>query len=278
MVEVGATNKTRLSDYESAITPKTALLFKAHKSNYAIKGFAEEVSVAELASLGRTRAIPFVYDIGSGLLRRPEGIDMAGEPDVRAALADGADLVSFSGDKLLAGPQSGIIAGNMELVKKLAKAPLMRALRVGKLTIAALSSVCRSYLDDVTLRQKNCTFSFLGRTPGYLQGLAAKLREQLHSRGVDSCIVDSQGQCGGGSLPELFIKSAAVKLIPSAAKENRKHTFAERLFRRLLDRSNPVLGILREGDLLFDVLAVREEEIPGIAEAVADAVREEAGR
>ncbi|MFH2034091.1 MAG: L-seryl-tRNA(Sec) selenium transferase, partial [Candidatus Margulisiibacteriota bacterium] len=142
MVEVGTTNKTRLSDYENAVTENTALIFKAHKSNYSIKGFSEEVGIKELAEFSRKKGIPFVYDIGSGLLRKPKNLNLEGEPDVRSALKDGAYLVCFSGDKLLGGPQAGIIAGKKELISKLAKAPLMRALRVGKMTIAGLSAVC----------------------------------------------------------------------------------------------------------------------------------------
>jgi L-seryl-tRNA(Ser) seleniumtransferase len=276
MVEVGTTNRTRLGDYERAVTPKTALLFKAHKSNFAISGFTGEVSVAALARLARRSRIPLVYDIGSGLLRRPQSVDMKGEPDVRTALEEGADLVTFSGDKLLGGPQAGIIAGRAELVKKLAKAPLMRALRVGKLTIAGLSSVCRSYIKSSDLTSRNQTFGFLGRSREQILGLASKLQALLHDRGVNAAVVESRGQCGGGSLPGLFIDSAAVKLVFEPGKDRKKHTSAERVFRKLLDGPRPVLGVLREGDLVFDLLTVEEEELPGIAAAIARAAAAEA--
>jgi len=151
MVEVGTTNRTRLSDYEAAITEETAVLFKAHKSNYYIKGFSEEVEIEALAELAHTNKLICIYDMGSGLLRKPKGLPLETEPDVQTALQSGADLVMFSCDKLLGGPQGGIIAGKKEYIQKLKKSPLMRVLRVGKMTLAALSEVIRCYLKDETL-------------------------------------------------------------------------------------------------------------------------------
>ncbi len=163
MVEVGATNRTRIADYEKAITRNTAVIFKAHKSNYAITGFVEEASLEQCAALAKKKRLPFVYDLGSGLLRKVRSLPLEGEPDAASSIAAGADLVLFSGDKLLGGPQAGIIAGKKKLVARLAKAPLMRALRVGKLTMAALSSACRSHLEDESLVKNNPTFAMLSR-------------------------------------------------------------------------------------------------------------------
>ena len=154
MIEVGATNRTKLSDYENAITKDTALIFKAHKSNYYIDGFTEEVELSELSDLAREHELLFVYDLGSGLLRKPEGLPLEDEPDVRSSIKAGCDIVSFSGDKLLGGPQAGIIAGKSDLIQKIAKDPMMRALRVGKMTIAALSAVMRFYMKDEDLLTK----------------------------------------------------------------------------------------------------------------------------
>jgi L-seryl-tRNA(Ser) seleniumtransferase len=277
MVEVGTTNRTRLEDYERAIGPETALLFKAHKSNYSISGFAAEVPSAELAGLGRRRGVAFFYDLGSGLLRRPPGLPLEGEPDVAGALAGGADLVAFSCDKLVGGPQAGVVAGRTGLVAQLRRAPLMRALRVGKLTLAGLSAACRAYLRDESLERDNPTIAMLARSLSDLENLAAGLRAQIEGRGIAARVVDSAGQCGGGALPELSIPSRAVELVPREGIGDARVTFAERIYRRLLDGDPPVLAVLREGRLLLDVLTLSEAELPQAAQAVGTAVAVEAG-
>jgi len=269
MVEVGTTNRTRIADYEAAITERTAILFKAHKSNYYMGGFTEEVELEQLAALARERNLLLVYDIGSGLLRRPQTLDLSHEPDVRGSLAAGADLVCFSGDKLLGGPQAGVIVGRGCYVEKIARAPMMRALRVGKLTLAALSFVIRAYLKDEDLVANIPLFQMLNRSADELERLAQALRGALVERGVSCEITDSPAQCGGGTLPQLTIASRAVRLLPPTPRD--RH-FAERLHARLLQGARPVLGILREGDLLFDVLSLFEEDIPVLAEAVREAM------
>ena len=267
MVEVGTTNRTRTSDYEQAITPDTALLFKAHKSNYTIAGFTEEVSVAELASLAHAHHLPMVYDIGSGLLRKPKIPGFMHEPDVRSALSDGVDLVCFSGDKLLGGPQAGIIAGRRDLITKLARAPLMRALRVGKLTLAALSSACRSYLKDADLIKNNPVFNLIERSPEKRRELAERLQKALHKHSIAAEIVPSTVQCGGGTLPDCKLSGFAVTLIAPEGPVKERASFAETVFHRLLAADPPVLGVLREGRLLFDTGALFEEDIERVAEA-----------
>lgn len=266
MVEVGTTNRTRLADYENAITGTTALLFKAHKSNYAISGFTQEVPVNELAALAHARGLPLVYDIGSGLLRKPKGLPLENEPDVRSSLAKDADLVCFSCDKLLGGPQAGIVAGKTEYVRKLATAPMMRALRVGKLTLAALSAACRAYLTDERLIADNPTFAMLSESTQKIEQRAEKLAERLRSSGVSCSVVNNQAHVGGGTLPELTVPSKAVLLeTPEKAKKN---DFAENVFYGLLKLDTPVVSILREGRVLFDVLTVRTQELPAVAEAI----------
>jgi len=278
VVEVGATNRTRLADYEAAIGPNTAVIFKAHKSNYAISGFSEEVSVKDLAELAHGADLPMVYDLGSGLLRKIEGLPLDNEPDARSAVEDGADLVLFSADKLLGGPQAGVVAGRAEYVRQLAKAPLMRAVRVGKLTIAALSSACRHYLNDESLTAANPTFAMLQRPLSERQRLAERLLAALREAGVQADLVESTGQCGGGTLPNVKLPSAAVQIVPPDKKTGRKPTFAEGVFKRMLERDPPVLGVLREGKLLLDVLAVLLADVGPIAKAVSKAVREETQR
>jgi L-seryl-tRNA(Ser) seleniumtransferase len=275
MVEVGTTNRTRLADYEAAIGPQTALIFKAHKSNYTISGFTEEVSAKELSELAGAYNVPMVYDIGSGLLRKLEGRPLENEPDVRSAIEDGADLVLFSADKLLGGPQAGIVAGRAELIQRLARAPLMRAVRVGKLTLAALTSVCRQYVNDPSLPASNPAIAMLQRPLDVTQRLAARLLSKLEEAGVEARLVDSAGQCGGGAMPGVELPSAAVEILSRERKGGREPTFAERVFRRLIETDPPVLGILREGSILLDLLTVFPDQIGPVAKCVSEAVQRE---
>ncbi len=281
MVEVGTTNRTHLSDYEGALGTETALLFKAHKSNYSIRGFTEEVPIKDLAELAHAHELPVMYDVGSGLLRKPEGLPLGDEPDVSSALADGADLVAFSCDKLLGGPQAGVLAGGGGLISRMARAPLMRTLRVGKLTLAALSVTCRQHLRDEELLASNPTFAMLGRSHAALERLASKLFDELKCLGIAARLVESSGQCGGGALPDLRISSVAVEVLPQDGTGDpkltrpraKKETFAERLFRQLLEVDRPVLAVLREGRILFDVLTVFEDDIPHIALTISNALK-----
>ena len=263
MIEVGATNRTKLSDYENAITKDTALIFKAHKSNYYIDGFTEEVELSDLSDLAKEHELLFVYDLGSGLLRKPEGLPLENEPDVRSSIKAGCDIVSFSGDKLLGGPQAGIIAGRSDLIQKIAKDPMMRALRVGKMTIGALSAVMRFYLNNKDLLTKVPIFEMLNRKKNDLQKLADKLQSEFGKFNIKSEIIESKAQCGGGTLPQLKIDSLAVKIIHDGNRN-----YAKKLHHKLLELDKPILGILREGDLLFDVLSIKEKEIKYIAESM----------
>jgi L-seryl-tRNA(Ser) seleniumtransferase len=270
MVEVGTTNKTHLSDYEAAINPRTASIFKAHNSNFAIIGFTENVSLKELAHLAHAHDLPLVYDLGSGLLRKFGCAVLQNEPDVQSAISAGADLVMFSCDKLLGGPQAGIVAGRADLISRLKKAPLMRAFRVGKLTLAALSAVCRRCLDEEKLLLSSPTVALLQRGQSELTAIAAKLQQGLESRGVSAALTDSMGQCGGGTLPGVTLKSVAVQILPPGEKGK----FAEKLFRKLLLLDRPIVGVLREGKILFDVLTVFDEDLEYISSSIAETVRE----
>ncbi|MBN1674289.1 MAG: L-seryl-tRNA(Sec) selenium transferase [Kiritimatiellae bacterium] len=272
MREIGATNSTRLADYEAAIGPETAAIFKAHKSNYAVEGAAAEVDAAALAGLAHRYELPLFYDMGSGLLRRPRGVPLETEPDVRSAIAAGADLVMFSTDKLLGGPQGGIVAGRAALVRQLARAPLMRALRVGKLTMAGLCAACRFYLDDCRQETVPPIFAMMERTGEELDRLARKLIAELRKYGVSACAVPSTGRSGGGSLPHLELPSTAVELLAPRKKISRKATFAEHVFATLLQKDPPVLGVLREGRVLFDVLTLFEEDFAYLAQTIGEVV------
>jgi L-seryl-tRNA(Ser) seleniumtransferase len=268
MIEVGATNRTRISDYENAITPNTRLIFKAHKSNYYIGGFSEEVSIEELSRLAKKHNLILVYDVGSGLLKKPTNQKFSAEPDIRSCLKEGADLVTFSCDKLIGATQAGIIAGMKDLIKALSKAPLMRTLRVDKFTIASLNVILKFYLKEENLFSKSPVFRMLNRSKDELLKIAEKLSDELKSNQIKNEIVETKAQCGGGALPQLELDSYAVKILPP--KPDRK--FAEKLFKSLLRCDKPVLGILREGELLFDVFTIREDEIDLIIEALEHVV------
>jgi L-seryl-tRNA(Ser) seleniumtransferase len=270
MVEVGTTNKTRLRDYEKGITDHTALLFKAHKSNYVIKGFTEEVSAEDLAALGRSHGIPVLYDLGSGLLRKVNHPALIAEPDVKDALASGADLVCFSGDKLLGGPQAGIIAGKKALIEKLMQEPMLRALRVCKTTLALLETACSYYLNDEDLFTKNLLFKAVKKDKILIRKQAEKLESMLHERGILSEVVESTGQFGGGTLPDAAIESYAVHIITPPGTPD-PQGYPGLIHRQLLKQETPVLGVLRKGYLLIDVLTLEEEEVMMVAEAIANA-------
>jgi L-seryl-tRNA(Ser) seleniumtransferase len=275
LVEVGTTNKTKRSDYERAITGNTAMIMKAHRSNFDIIGFTEEVSVQELADLSHQRGLPFLYDIGSGLIRKPKNLPLEKEPDVESAIIAGADLVAFSGDKLLGGPQAGIVAGKKEYIAALRKAPMMRALRVDKFTLAALCSVARSYVTDKTLIENIPLFSMLEQTEQVLKHKADELLKELQTQNVAASIVKSTGRCGGGTLPSLEIPSYAVMLLSDKGSQKERSAFAGQVFNKLHHSKRPIIGILRQGELWFDVLTLAEADFSFIAEEIARVLRDE---
>ena len=268
MIDVGTTNKTRLSDYENALTDNTAILFKAHKSNFSVSGFTEEVALADLVKLGKKRGVIVLYDLGSGLLTKPPLLPLGSEPDVKSSLATGVDLVTFSGDKLLGGPQAGIICGRSDLVKKLSKAPLMRALRVCKLTLATLTGVARCFLDEKEMLESLPLFAMLNMTPEQLHLKAQRFNEALKNHGINATITETTGRAGGGTLPDLEIKSYGVVITSSEDSQQKRSDFASYLFHELLAIDKPILAILKQGELVFDVLTIEDEEFTHIASAL----------
>ncbi len=270
MVEVGATNKTKIEDYRDAISDETAILFKAHKSNYVIKGFTHEVELEELVDLGNKNNIPVVYDIGSGLLRKVDKDALKNEPDVREALDTGIDIICFSGDKLLGGPQAGIIAGKKKYIEKIKKEPMMRALRVCKTTLALLETACSYYLNDKDLFEKNILFKTLNKSKDEIRETAELLKAELDSLGISSEITESKAQYGGGTLPDLGIDSFSVKLNFDIPKSNQKGKGKE-LYHALLQQEKPILSNLISGSIFFDALTLEKESIKEIAAAINDA-------
>ncbi len=250
--EVGTTNRVHLRDYAEAIDSRTALIMKIHPSNYRIEGFTASVPESELAALAKARGIPFVVDLGSGTLLDFAQFGLPHEPTVQETLAQGADLVTFSGDKLLGGPQAGIIVGRAAMIARLKKNPMTRALRVDKLTIAALEAVLRLYADPARARAQIPTLRLLTRPLAELEALAATLLPTLRAalHGLASVqITACASQIGSGALPVDLLPSCGLALRPLGA---RKLSLAH-LAARLRALPKPVLGRLHQDALLLDL-------------------------
>jgi L-seryl-tRNA(Ser) seleniumtransferase len=259
LVEVGTTNRTRRADYERALTPATALVTKVHRSNFALVGFTEETSVEELARLCQPRGVPLFVDAGSGLLAPLDVEGAAGEPTMRSHIEAGADLVAFSGDKLLGGPQAGIVVGRASWVSRLRAHPLSRALRVDKLTVAALEATLRMVQDGrgdaVPARAM-----VLAAEP-LLRQRAEVLRTLLADVGVTARVIRVEGQVGGGTLPLARPPSWACMVDGDA----------EVLTARLRTGEPAVLGRIEDGHLVLDVRCLEDPDLGRLAAAVATA-------
>jgi len=261
LIEVGSTNRTHLSDYAAAIGPRTALLMKVHTSNYAISGFTKSVSVAELSELGRAHKLPVAVDLGSGSLVDLSRWQLPAEPTVRATVAAGADLVCFSADKLLGGPQAGMLVGRAELIRKLKKSPLKRALRVGKLTLAALEPVLGLYRAPEFLAQRLTTLRVLTREPAAMKAQAVRLLPIVQRRlgaGYEVRDAPMSSQIGSGALPVDQLPSHG--LIVRAVKARRGSL--ERLEAALRALPRPVIGRAADKALWLDLrcLEASDEE------------------
>ncbi len=253
--ETGCTNRTRISDYEKAINENTGALLKVHTSNYKLVGFTEEVTVEELAELGSKYGIPVLVDLGSGVLQNLEEYGLAREPSVQEILAQGADVVSFSGDKLLGGPQAGILAGKGEYIRKMESHPLMRALRLDKCLTAALAATFRVYRDKEQARKNIPVLRMMSRTLEELKQQAEEIAEAVKDAGVfeDVRTEKSAGQMGGGSLPGENIPSYAVVLAPRTES-------CEYLMKCLRELPVPVIAYIRDGKVFLDMRPILPEE------------------
>ncbi|HZV05323.1 MAG TPA: L-seryl-tRNA(Sec) selenium transferase [Gemmataceae bacterium] len=265
--EVGTTNITRLSDYQRAIGPNTGALLQVHSSNYRISGFTKSVALSELAALGKKHGLPVIDDIGSGALVDFARFGFQGEPVARASIAAGADLVLFSGDKLLGGPQAGIIAGRKEWIQKIEKDPLMRAFRLDKMTLAALDATLRLYLNEELALREVPVLRLLGTPLKELRQRAERMAEQL--RGIPALasveITEDVAYVGGGSLPDQSMKSWVVEIEASSLSDSE-------LALRLRLGTPAVMARLRGGKLVLDVRTIFEHQEMLLVEAVRKAL------
>ncbi|HEY5339532.1 MAG TPA: L-seryl-tRNA(Sec) selenium transferase, partial [Candidatus Aquilonibacter sp.] len=253
LVEVGTTNKTYLSDYQRALSQKTALLMRTHRSNFSIEGFVHDVEPAHVAQLGRRSGVTTVEDLGSGALVDLRDYGLPRERTVQDAVADGFSLVAFSGDKLLGGPQAGIIAGTRAHVARLRSNPLVRALRVDKVTLALLSATLETYRTGAYERLP--FYRMLGVSLETLRVRAATIADGL----VGVPVVDTQGRVGGGSLPHARIASVALAIASERPDE---------LAARLRHAAVPIVGRIEDGRLLLDLRTVDPGDDARLAETL----------
>ena len=253
LVEVGTTNRTHLKDYAAAVGPDTAAIMKVHPSNYAVSGFTKSVSAAELVPLAREKGLPLIEDLGSGTLVDLETWGLPHEPTAREAIEAGIDVVTFSGDKLLGGPQAGLIVGRRTLIERIARNPMKRALRLDKVRLAALEATLRLYADPARLAERLPTVRALARPADEIKALAERLLPVVATAiGSDATvgIEPVRGQIGSGALP--------VDLLPSFAIAVRGKGL-DRLAAAFRGLPIPVIGRISEGTLYFDLRTLDDE-------------------
>ena len=257
--EVGTTNRTHAKDYNDAVNARTAAIMKVHTSNYAIHGFTKSVPENELAVIAHEHELPFIVDLGSGTLVDLERYGLPHEPTPRDAMANGADIITFSGDKLLGGPQCGLVVGNKELIARIRKNPMKRALRVDKVTLAALEATLRLYADPERAVREIPTLRLLTRAQSDIKAQAQRVLPALaaavaaHS---DANIIDCASQIGSGALPVDALPSCGIALTP---RIKRKGAAAEALSNAFRALPLPVIGRIKDGAFILDLRCLEDE-------------------
>ncbi len=262
LVEIGTTNRTHLDDYRAAITPRTGAIAKVHRSNFALSGFVTDVTVRELVPMASEHGIPIVHDLGSGLLIGLEEFGFTGEPTARMALADGATLVLMSGDKLLGGPQAGIIVGAASAIGRLRRDPFARAMRVDKMTIAALTATLQLYRDPARAVREIPALAMLTATVESVRSRCSLAASRLRALGIDAEVTESIAGVGAGAFPTKEIPSAALGLMGDARP-------LEMTLRRA---PVPVIGRIADDKLLLDMRSVPEGDDERFTHAIAAAL------
>lgn len=263
LVEVGTTNKTHLSDYVNAINENTGALLKVHTSNFKIMGFFEEVTLEQMVELGHQKNIPVIYDLGSGAMIRLSDYGIQDEPNVLDSVKSGADVVSFSGDKLLGGPQAGIIVGRKKYLAPIKSNPLIRALRVDKMTLAALEATLILYRDGRA--PEIPTVAMLSADPDRLRAKAIRLLDALEGCPARITLSETASPVGGGSMPDVRLSGWVVEIAPEA--EN-----VDTFLARLREQSPAVLGYIREDRACFDPRTIRSEDLDETARLIKEAL------
>lgn len=269
LVEVGTTNKTHLWDYEKAINENTKALMKVHTSNYRIFGFTEEVASEELVSLGREKGIPVIEDLGSGMLLDLSKYGLPYEPTVQEAVASGMDVVTFSGDKMLGGPQAGIIVGKREYIEAMKRNPLTRAFRVDKMTLAALEGTLKLYLDKDRALKEIPVLKMLTEDNKDIRKRAEKLYNRLISSLPDSCFLsmeDDYSEVGGGSMPMHRMPTTVISLYSDRFTVNQ-------LEKKLRSNEIPIITRINKDKVLIDIRTIWEDEFNVIEEALIRALK-----
>lgn len=268
LVEIGTTNKTHLEDYEDAISENTGAFLKVHTSNFKILGFTESVSIEELCKLGREKDIPVIEDIGSGVLIDLSKYGLEYEPTVQDSIKAGVDVVSFSGDKLLGGPQAGIIVGKKKYIDKMKKNPLTRAFRIDKFTATILEMIFHEYLNEEDAIKNIPVLSLITKDLKEIEKNTNDLFNKIEKLKdvADINVEDTFSQIGGGSLPAERIKSKSVTIMP-------KNISTQSLEAKLRAGKNPVVGRISEEKLILDMRTVLEDEIDILAQKLIDILK-----
>lgn len=262
LIEVGATNRTHRTDYEERLGAARAIL-KVHPSNYRTSGFVSEVSAEELAPLAHSAGLPLIYDLGSGLIESLEDLGLPHEPTARTALADGADVVTMSGDKLLGGPQAGIIVGRADLIERMRRNPLCRALRVDKLTIAALEATLQCYVRG-TARRELPALRMIAATLAEIEQRARSVSEQLLAAGLAADVDAGASAIGGGAYPGVELPTALIAV-------QRAGTSARQLEEQLRSGTPPLLARIAGERVVLDLRTVLPEHEPALIDRIVNA-------